>query len=286
MVDHDGRLVNDPVLLHIADREWRFSIADSDIRLWVDATARAHHLECTVRELPTATLAVQGPKAGDVMTALGLGSLNDLARFRMRSIRIDEVPLRVCRSGWSTQGGFEFFLDDPTGANIVWDRVADAGSGVGIGPGAPNPSERIENVLLSYGTDTGYDADPFELGLGETVDFNCGDFVGRSALERRVAQDPSRRLRGLLLDGRRNQPLARPLDLEVNGRGVGQLRAAAWSPRFGRTLGLGLITASVGAGSPVEVIDHGALDHDEVVEHGEVVELPFDDNTWSESNDR
>lgn len=272
MVDHDGRLVNDPVLLHIGEREWRLSVADSDIRLWVDSSARAHGLDCAVIELDTATLAVQGPRAIDVMDQLGLGSTRDLASFEFRPMPVAGLDIRVCRSGWSSQGGFEFFLDDPSGAEQLWDLVAEAGAAFDIGPGAPNPSERIENHLLSYGTDTGYDADPYELGLADVVDLTCGDFVGRSALEAIAAHAPSRRLRGLLLDGDEIGPLARPLTVEAGGESVGRLRAAAWSPRFERNLGIALLSSAIDVGCTIDVIGH------DVVEHGVVVELPFEND--------
>lgn len=277
MVDHDGRLVNDPVLLHIADREWRFSIADSDVRLWVDATARARGLVCTVTELDTATLAIQGPRSCDVLEALGLGSMNDLESLHFRSTELAGMSVRVSRSGWSRQGGYEFFLDDPEQADRLWKLVADAGVSMNIGPGAPNPSERIENVLLSYGTDTGYDADPYELGLADLVDLTCGDFEGRAALEELSARPPSRRLRGLLLDGPKIEPLQRLLAVEADGQLVGELRAAAWSPRFDRNLGLVLISSGVDLGCSLGVVGHDTLGA------GVVVDLPFDDDTGSAS---
>ncbi|WP_423980951.1 glycine cleavage T C-terminal barrel domain-containing protein [Ilumatobacter sp.] len=273
MADHQGRLINDPVLFHVADREWRFSIADSDIRLWVDATARAHGLDCTVTELDTATLAVQGPKSSGVMEALGLGSMNALESLHFQSTELDGLHIRVSRSGWSTQGGFEFFLDDPDGADDLWHLVADAGASLDIGPGAPNPSERIENVLLSYGTDTGYHADPYELGLGDLVDLRCGHFEGRVALEQLARRRPERRLRGLRLDGSKIEPLQQPLFVEAQGRPVGQLRAAAWSPRFGTNLGLALISSDIDLGCRLDVIGH------DDVGTGVVVDLPFDDDT-------
>lgn len=271
MVDHDGRLVNDPVLLHVGDSEWRFSIADGDVRLWIDATARAHGLDCTVIELDTATLAVQGPRTQSVMEELGLGWTAELDSFCFESTTIDRTTIRVSNSGWSHQGGVEIFLDDPDRAGWLWDLVHEAGDEFDIGPAAPNPSERIENVLLSYGTDTGYQADPFELGLGERVDFSSGYFVGRPVLADLVEREPERRLRGVLLDGERMQILSRPLPIEVGDSDMGELRAAAWSPRFGRNLGLVLAESDVTAGATVHVVGHDS------VERGEVVDLPFDD---------
>lgn len=268
MVDHDGQLVNDPILLHTGDSAWRFSIADGDMRLWIDATARARGLDCTVRELDTATLAVQGPDADAVTTELGLGGTTELEPLHFVEARVGGVPVKVCNSGWSNQGGVEIFVDEPGRAGVVWDSVWDAGTELDIGPGAPNPSERIENVLLSYGTDTGYHADPFELGLGDLVADEV-DFVGSDALRRLRADGPRRRLRGVRLDGERMETLARPHPATVDGRPVGDLRAAAWSPRFGQNIGLALLDASVEPGSTVGIRDH------EKVHQGTVVALPF-----------
>lgn len=268
MVDHDGQLVNDPILLHTADDTWRFSIADRDMRLWIDATARARGLSCTVREMDTATLAVQGPQAHEVTAKLGLDGTAELDPLQFVDARIGGVAVTVCNSGWSNQGGVEIFIDDADRAGDVWDAVWGAGEEFGIGPAAPNPSERIENVLLSYGTDTGYHADPFELGLGDLVADGV-DFVGSDALRRLRADGPRRRLRGVRLDGARMETLARPHPATVDGRPVGDLRAAAWSPRFGQNLGLALLDASVEPGSTVGVRDH------ETVHQGTVVTLPF-----------
>ncbi len=182
VVDVDGTLLNDPVLLRFDDGSWRFSIADSDVRFWFDGIRHGRALDARVTELDTATLAVQGPLADDVMLALGCGWVSELEHFHRRTTQIDDTEIIVSCSGWSGPGGYELFLDDPGDADHLWRAVQDAVAEFDIGPGNPNQSERIENALLSYGTDTGFRANPLELGLGDHLDLDGADFIGRDAL--------------------------------------------------------------------------------------------------------
>lgn len=178
----------------------------------------------------------------------------------------------VSRSGWSNQGGVELFLDDPGRAGVLWDAVAEAGEPFGIGPGAPNPQERIENVLLSYGTDTGYKGDPIELGLEPHLDLDGPPFVGQGALQRIRDEGPSRRLVGVVVGGDRLETLWRPAAFFADdGTEVGQLRSAVWSPAFQRNLGLALLDAKQQPG------DRGVVDLGDGERECRLVELPFDD---------
>lgn len=256
MTDHDGTLVNDPVVLRFEDGSWRVSAADADVRLWLHGLAHAGSWDVTIRELDTATLAVQGPRAGAVLAALGGPVLADLADHERRTTTMAGADVLVSRSGWSAQGGFELFLDEPGAAIDLWHAVAEAGRPVGIGPGAPNPTERIEHVLLSYGTDTGYDANPFEVGLGDVVDFDAGAFVGRDHLAAIARRGASRRLLGVVLDdsGGAIGSLQRPGVIVGEHGPVGELRAATTSPKFGRDIGLGLVSARVRADDEATVL--------------------------------
>ena len=175
--DYDGFLINDPVLLKLAEDRFWLSIADSDITLWAQAIGREKGWDVTVFEPDVSPLAIQGPKAEDVTAALLGDWVRGLRYFGFQEFTLDGIPMVVIRSGWSKQGGFELFLTDGAQGPALWDRVKEAGAPFGIGPGAPNGVERLESGLISYGGDMRRQtlpATPFEMGMGKLVDLESG----------------------------------------------------------------------------------------------------------------
>lgn len=257
MCDHDGRLVNDPMALRIDETTFWLSIADSDVLLWARAVAGEGGYNVEVTEPDVWPLAIQGPRATDVV-AVALGEwVRDIRFFRFvrhdhrpqGGSETDSIPLVVCRSGWSGQDGFELFLMDGTKGEQLWDLLWEAGEPFGIGVGAPNNPERIESFLLSFGGDTDPDTDPDEAGIGRFVsldDVDGGgsghDFIGKAALQARRASGRQRRLVGLVIDGDPPSPLRSPRSVQSpEGHPVGTLRALARSPRFNTNIGLALL---------------------------------------------
>ncbi|MEQ9260056.1 MAG: glycine cleavage T C-terminal barrel domain-containing protein [Roseovarius sp.] len=246
--DHEGWLINDPVLLKLAeDRVW-LSVADSDIHLWAAAIAHERGWEVEVREPDVSPLAIQGPRAEDVAAALFGERVRGFRYFAFEETALGGIPLVLARSGWSKQGGFELYLQDGTRGTELWDRVKAAGQAFGIGPGAPNDTERLESGLISYGADMRWQthrANPFEMGMGALVDLDGGhDFAGRAALERIAREGPKRSRVGLVIEGRPTPP-GHPVPLLREGREVGWVSEFAWSKRLGKTIGVGL--AEIGA---------------------------------------
>jgi glycine cleavage system aminomethyltransferase T len=248
--NHDGILINDPVLLKLSDQKFWLSIADSDIELWAGAIARERGLDVRVFEPDASPLAVQGPKAEDVIATLFGGDWpRELRYFGFRECELDGIPLVLARSGWSKQGGFELYLRDGARGGELWERVKRAGAEYGIGPGAPNDIERIESGLLSYGADARLQtcpANPFELGLGKLVDLDRGDdFVGKRALLEIRAEGIRRRFSGFVIDGDPVPGSQHPLPLLHGDRAAGSISEMAWSPRLGKNVSLGLVNNDI-----------------------------------------
>lgn len=240
--DHEGRLLNDPVVLRTGEHRWWVSIADNDMGPLWRGIAGERGLDVAVDEVDVAPLAVQGPKAEAVAVDLLGEWVGDLAFFGYRPHLLDEIPLWVGRGGWSKQGGFELYLCDSRFGPELWKRVALAGRRHGIGPGAPNPVERLESGLLSFRTDHELDCDPFEVGLGRWVDLDRPvDFIGKAALRRRLTGGPRRRLVGAFIDGSPTLLNTRPWPVWSADSPAGQLRAVAHSLRLDRTIGLALV---------------------------------------------
>ena len=259
LCDHAGTLINDPILLKLADDRYWLSIADSNIWFWARAIAAERGLDVVVSEPDVSPLAVQGPKAEAVVAALCGDWVRELRYFWFRETVIGGIPVAVARSGWSKQGGFEIYLMDGSRGTELWNLVREAGRPWDIGPGNPNYCERVESGLLSYGGDTDGDTNPFEVRLGRYVDLHVADdVVGIAALRRIHAQGPRRHQLGVVLDG--EEPTALGFHwhaIEVDGRRVGDLTNCVWSYRLRRNIGFALISTHCVPGTRVEVIKDG-----------------------------
>lgn len=256
MCDYEGCLINDPIALRLDDDRWWLSIADSDMVQWVKGVAGTGGYDVEVFEPDVSPLAIQGQKADDVVRALFGDELTDsLGFFHHRAVELDGIPMVICRSGWSRQGGVELFLTDAAKGPELWARVMAAGAPFGIAPGTPHHMERLENGLLSYGSDTDADTDPIEAGLGGFINLDDEfDFIGKTALIKRQA-DPThrRRLVNVTLDGEMPAP-ENPWKARINGATIGQVRTATYSPKLDRFVGLALVpVACAEAGTSFDV---------------------------------
>jgi len=273
LCDHRGTLINDPVLLPIGEEEFWLSIADSDITLWARGIAAERSMNVTIHEPDVSPLAIQGPKAINVVTDLFGDWVHELKYFGHREARLQGIPLHVARSGWSKQGGYELYLQDSQRGGELWDIVKEAGQPYGIGPGSPNYIERLESGLLSYGADTDDSTNPFEVGLGKFVSLDReDDFIGKKALSDIKQNGIARQFVGYIIEG---EPLAagnqHRWPVKDNEVFIGFVSASAWSPRIGQNIGVGLIeTAFSEAGTEVTIqTDDGDV-------QAIVSKLPFD----------
>ena len=268
---YDGMLINDPILLKLSDTQYWLSIADSDIHLWVGAIAAERNLDVEISQPDVSPLAVQGPKAADVIAELFGDWVRQLKYFWFRETDLDGIPLLVVRSGWSKQGGFELFLRDGSRGMDLWNRVKAAGKSYGIGPGAPNDIERIESGLLSYGTDADEQTNPFEAGLGKYVDLDRDDdFIGKSALQKLFNDGIKRRRVGLLLSGDRIAQNPHPYPVRLDSELVGTLSETVYSPRMQTNIAIALINADVDQDETRLLVDTG---YD--VREATIAALPF-----------
>ncbi len=271
LCNHRGTIINDPIVLKLADDRFWLSIADSNIEFWASCVAGERGLDVEVSEPDVSPLAVQGPKAEDVVASIFGDWVRELRFFWFREAEVEGIPLILSRSGWSKQGGFELYLMDGALGGRLWDIVKEAGRPWDIRPGYPSPIERVESGLLSWGGDTDDRTSPFEVRLEKYVDLDVpDDVVGIRSLRRIQREGPRRHQLGLILDG--DQP--RPPhgcwhDIAAAGRVVGKMTTATWSYRLKGNIGYALISRECIPGQRVRV----EMSRETV--HGELVGLPF-----------
>jgi dimethylsulfoniopropionate demethylase len=238
IVDDDGRLINDPVMLRADEDRFWFSIADSDLQLWAGGIARSLGLDVKISEPDIWPLAIQGPKAEDVAALVFGEQVRAIKFFRFARLPFQGHEFVVARSGWSAQGGFEIYVDDADLGCQLYDSLMAAGEPFDVGPGCPNLIERIEAGLLSYGNDVTRNDTALEAGLDRYCSLKAPiDAIGIEALRRQAAEGVSRRICGLTIDGDPTPPMRDPWPVHPGGH----LTSAAWSPRLNTNVALGML---------------------------------------------
>ena len=197
MTNADGGILNDPILLRLAENHFWISLADSDILLWAQGVAVHSGMDVTIREPDVSPLQLQGPKSGEVMKALLGDSIMDLRYYWLREVELDGIPLIVSRTGWSSELGYELYLQDGSRGDELWEKIMAAGEPFGLKPGHTSSIRRIEGGMLSYHADADINTNPYELGLDRLVNLDMeADFIGKAALRRIKEEGVSRQAGG------------------------------------------------------------------------------------------
>ena len=270
----DGGILNDPILLRLAEDHFWLSLADSDILLWAQGVAVHSGLDVTIREPDVSPLQLQGPKSGEVMRALFGDSILDLKYYWLRRVELDGIPLIVSRTGWSSELGYELYLQDSSRGDELWEKIMAAGQPLGLKPGHTSSIRRIEGGMLSYHADADISTNPFELGLDRLVNLEIeADFIGKAALRRIRDTGVSRKQVGLVIDG---APLTGPNTtfwaITRNGAAVGKVTSAIHSPRLMQNIALAMVAVEHAAlGTEVEIVTPSGT------RRATVVERPFHD---------
>ena len=255
LVDGAGGIVNDPVLLRLAESRFWLACADSDVLLWAKGVALGNGLQVELRELDVAPLQLQGPKSRQVAQALFGENVSGLGYYAFFETRLDGIPLIVTRTGWTGELGYELYLLDPSQGEKLWNRVMEAGKPFGIAATGPSDIRRIEAGILNFGIDMTIENNPYEIGMERLVDAaKPHDFIGKEALKKIREKGPSRRLVGLEIGGA-------PLDLNltrwpvgIQGRALGHVTSAVHSPRLQKNIGYAYVPVEHAAeGTRVEV---------------------------------
>ena len=275
LVDGQGGMINDPVLLKLAEDHFWFSIADSDVLLWAKGLAEGKGLNVEICEPDVAPLAIQGPKAEDLLANLFGDDIRGIGFFKFAWVDFAGTQQLIARSGYSRQGGFEIYLKDGTTTGLadrLWDAIWTAGQAFNIAPGCPNLIERIEGGLLSYGNEFTLADNPLECGLADYCQLDGAfNFIGKQALLNIRQNGVRRDMRGILYGTEPLPTVTIPLPVMVGKQKVGQITSGIWSPRLNRNVGLSMIERDHwDAGTKVSV---GLQTGQEVP--GEISLLPF-----------
>jgi len=243
IVNNEGGILNDPILLRLGENHFWLSLADSDILLWAQGVALNSGLNVKIIEPDVSPLQLQGPTSGEIMIKLFGDSIKDLKYYWLREYTLDGIPLIVSRTGWSSELGYEIYLRDGSKGNELYEKIMVAGKDHGLQPGHTSSIRRIEGGMLSYHADADINTNPYELGLDRLVNLDSKvNFIGKEALKKIQKEGIKRIQVGLELDC---EPLKGPnttfWSIQKEDEVIGKVTSAIYSPRLKKNIALAMI---------------------------------------------
>jgi aminomethyltransferase len=258
IVNNDGGLLNDPILLRLSENHFWISLADSDILLWAQGVAINSGLDIEIIEPDVSPLQLQGPKSGLIMQKLFGEDILNLRYYWLREIELDGIPLVVSRTGWSSELGYEIYLRDSKYGSELWEKIMAAGTQYGLKPGHTSTIRRVEGAMLSYHADADINTNPFELDLERLINLNTeNDFIGKKALKGIQEKGVQRIQVGLILNCERLKgPNTSFWPVTKGNSLIGKVTSAVYSPRLDQNIALAIVSteySKIGTELTVEI---------------------------------
>jgi len=202
-----------------------------------------------------ALLALQGPRAQEILQPLAGVDLSSIAYYHFAEGTVDGHPATIARMGYTGEDGFEIFVS-PDHAEPLWRRLIEAGRDKGVQPAGLGSRDtlRLEARMCLYGNDMDETTSLVEAGLGWIVSLDeaKGDFPGRAVLEAQKKGGPPRKLVGFEVTGR---GIARHgYTVSLDGKPVGPVTSGSYAPYLQKNIGLCYLPAArAAAGTALEV---------------------------------
>ncbi|PTY00352.1 glycine cleavage system aminomethyltransferase GcvT [Opitutus sp. ER46] len=229
---------------------------DKDLA-WIRGEAAKFNVTVTDRSADYALLAVQGPRAAEIVQSLTGAKLGLVKYYHFTEATVAGVRCIVSRTGYTGEDGFELY--HATGdAQALAQAVLDAGTPRGLelaGLGARD-SLRLEAGYPLYGHEITAEISPLTAGLGWTVKLDKPDFIGREALLREKQNGGPNKVVFFKTGDRRIVRAETPV-LGADGAVVGHVLSGTLSPILNEAIGSALV-ATPAATQPLAVDIRGA----------------------------
>jgi aminomethyltransferase len=267
--DDEGKVLDDGTVACIEPDRWFLTAADPCFD-WLVLQTRGYDVEVTDASEKMGALAVQGPTSRDVLAACSDADLKKLKFFRVTEAKVDGVDVRISRTGYTGDLGYEIWVDRDHAVR-VWDAVMDAGEDHGILPAGLDALDmaRVEAGFVMAGVDyfsarhciiEARKSTPFEIDLGWAVHLDREPFIGQEALRREVERGSALAFVGLDIDWVALERLYAHHDLppslpsgawrsnipvydELGDTQIGRATSGAFSPTLKKNLALATIDA-------------------------------------------
>lgn len=257
MCYEDGGTVDDLLIYKRKDNDYLLVVNASNIEKDVE-WMKKHATEDVViedRSEEFALIALQGPKAQEVLQKLTSEPLEEIKFFRFKeNVDVSGHNVLVSRTGYTGEDGFEIY-GTPESIVALWPIILKAGEAEGVVPAGLGCRDtlRFEAGLPLYGQELSKDISPLEAGLGFVVKLNKeSDFIGKEALAKQKENGVSRKLVGLeMID----KGIPRTgYKVFVGDEEIGEVTTGTQSPTLKKNIGFALLASvHTAVGTEVEV---------------------------------
>ena len=282
-----GGVLNDPILLRVAEDEFWFSLSDSDIMFFLQGVNHDKKFDVTIDEIDAAPVQIQGPKSVDLMADLVGEAVRDIPYYGLMEAKVGGRDCIISQTGFTGEKGYEIYLKDATlYADDMWNAVLEAGKKHSLRVIAPAHHRRIAAGILSWGQDLDSETYPFQCNLGYQVPRKkTDDYIGKEALEamrtKMEAGDKpySNQLVGFVLGGKPIEEYAPDFWLvsEDGSTPIGYLTSPWYSPELETNIAMGYVPyekRNIGNKFKFHLPNEYCDTPGQPVD-GEIVEMPF-----------
>ena len=282
-----GGVLNDPILLRVAEDEFWFSLSDSDIMFFLQGVNHDKKFDVTIDEIDAAPVQIQGPKSVDLMADLVGEAVRDIPYYGLMEAKVGGRDCIISQTGFTGEKGYEIYLKDATlYADDMWNAVLEAGKKHSLRVIAPAHHRRIAAGILSWGQDLDSETYPFQCNLGYQVPRKKkDDYIGKEALEAMRAKMEagdkpySNQLVGFVLGGKPIEEYAPDFWLvsEDGSTPIGYLTSPWYSPELETNIAMGYVPyekRNIGNKFKFHLPNEYCDTPGQPVD-GEIVEMPF-----------
>jgi aminomethyltransferase len=200
---------------------------------WLSQHKGTRNVDIMDQTLTTCMVAVQGPGAVAMCRGLTAADAGQLAYYYATPTTYQGKPCAVSRTGYTGEDGVEVMVSAAQGVELWEELIRRGAKPCGLGA---RDTLRLEAAMPLYGHELSEDIDPFQAGLGWAVKLDKGDFLGRSALEKRRDDKTAHKRIGLELEGKR---IAREgAAVLLDGKEIGAVTSGTFAPMLQKTIAM------------------------------------------------
>ena len=235
----NGGLIDDLIIYKLEDEKYLLIVnasrIDEDVN-WIVRNSMGYDVYIDNQSHNYSLLAIQGPKAGDILKKLGYTDKQEF--FTIKPATIDDMEVMISRTGYTGEDGYEILLKNKD-AIKMWDLLLEKGkefSLMPIGLGARD-TLRLECALHLYGNDLDENTTPIEAGLSWSIPKDkVADYNGKEVIMEQMKNGVEKKFSGIKLTTRAVP--RRECEVYFNGEKVGNVTSGGFAPSLNETIAL------------------------------------------------